>query len=68
MKKYLAPDLLAMDDFDLPPLIPTQAEGFYEIVFERHLKSFLIITSNRPPHDWIPLFPIPSWPTLPWTG
>jgi len=59
MKKYLGPDLLIIDDFGLSALTPTQAEDFYEIVAERHLKSSIIITSNRPPQDWIPLFPDP---------
>jgi DNA replication protein DnaC len=59
MKKYLVPDLLIIDDFALSGLTPTQAEDFYEIVAERHLKSSIIITSNRPPQDWIPLFPDP---------
>lgn len=59
MPRYIKPDLLIIDDFGLTPLNATQAEDFYEIVSERHLKSSLIITSNRPPHDWIPLFPDP---------
>ena len=59
MKKYLVPDLLIIDDFALSALTPTQAEDFYEIIAERHLKSSIIITSNRPPQDWIPLFPDP---------
>ena len=59
MKRYLSPDLLIIDDFGLtPPSLP-QAEDFYEIVAERHLKSSIIITSNRPPQNWIPLFPDP---------
>ena len=59
MKKYLAPNLLIIDDFGLSPLNSIQAEDFYEIVTERHLKSSIIITSNRPPPDWVPLFPDP---------
>jgi DNA replication protein DnaC len=59
MKKYLAPDLLIIDDFGLSTLSPIQAEDFYEIVAERHLKSSIAMTSNRPPQDWIPLFPDP---------
>lgn len=59
LKKYLAPDLLIIDDFGLSPLTPTQAEDFYEIVAERHLQSSIIITSNRPPQDRVPLFPDP---------
>ena len=59
IKKYLNPDLLIIDDFALCSLTQTQAEDFYEIVSQRHLKSSTIITSNRPPQDWIPLFPDP---------
>jgi DNA replication protein DnaC len=59
IKKFLRPDLLIIDDFGLTALTPTQAEDFYEIVTERHLKSSMIINSNRPPQDWIPLFPDP---------
>jgi DNA replication protein DnaC len=59
IKKYLQPDLLIIDDFGLTALNPTQAEDFYEIVAERHLNSSIIITSNRPPQDWIALFPDP---------
>lgn len=59
MKKYLAADLLVIDDFALCALSPTEAEDFYEIVAERHLKSSIMITSNRPPQDWIALFPDP---------
>ncbi len=59
IKRLLRPDLLIMDDFGLTALSPTQAEDFYEIVTERHLKSSMIITSNRPPQDWVPLFPDP---------
>jgi DNA replication protein DnaC len=59
LKKYLAPDLLIIDDFGLTSLSPTQAEDFYEVITERHLKSSIIITSNRPPQDWVALFPDP---------
>jgi DNA replication protein DnaC len=59
IKKYLAPDLLIIDDFGLSSLTATQAEDFYEIVTERHLKSSIALTSNRPPQDWVPLFPDP---------
>jgi len=59
IKRFLRPDLLILDDFGLTALTPTQAEDFYEIVTERHLKSSMIITSNRPPQDWVALFPDP---------
>ncbi|MFH1125126.1 MAG: IS21-like element helper ATPase IstB [Pseudomonadota bacterium] len=59
IKKYLHPDLLIIDDFALTALTPTQADDFYELVSERHLNSSIVITSNRPPQDWIALFPDP---------
>lgn len=59
IKKYLSPDLLIIDDFALSALTAMQAEDFYEIVTERYLKSSIILTSNRPPQDWVPLFPDP---------
>lgn len=59
IKKYLYPDLLIIDDFGLTALTPIQAEDVYEIVAERHLRSSTIITSNRPPQDWVAVFPDP---------
>lgn len=59
VRKYLHPDLLIIDDFGLTALTPIQAEDIYEVVTERHLKSSIIVTSNRPPEDWVALFPDP---------
>jgi len=59
IKKYLHPALLPIDDFGLTAPTPIQAEDVYEIVAERHLRSSTIITSNRPPQDWVALFPDP---------
>jgi DNA replication protein DnaC len=59
LKKYLHPDLLIIDDFGLTVLTPIQAEDVYEVVTERHLRSSIVITSNRPPQDWVALFPDP---------
>lgn len=59
LRKLLAPDLLIIDDFGLKPMTMLQAEDFYEIVAERHLRGSIIVTSNRPPADWLPLFPDP---------
>ena len=59
IKRYLHPDLLIIDDFGLTALTPIQAEDLYEMVTERHLKSSIVVTSNRPPQDWVALFPDP---------
>lgn len=57
LKKLLTPDVLIIDDFGLSAMTMTQAEEFYEIVAERHQRGSIIITSNRPPGDWLSLFP-----------
>ena len=50
---------MILDDFGLSPFTALQAEDIYELIAERHLKSSIIITSNRPPQDWVALFPDP---------
>lgn len=57
LKKLLLPDLLIIDDFGLCAMSMTQAEEFYEIIAERHQRGSIIVTSNRPPGDWLSLFP-----------
>jgi DNA replication protein DnaC len=59
IKRYTRPDLLIIDDFGLMALTPIQAEDFYEVVAKRHLRASILITSNRPPQDWVALFPDP---------
>ncbi len=59
IRRYLKPDVLILDDFGLTAFTPTQAEDIYELIAERHLKSSIIVTSNRPPQDWLALFPDP---------
>lgn len=59
IRKYLKPDVLILDDFGLSPFTATQAEDIYELIAERHLKSSIVVTSNRPPQDWLALFPDP---------
>jgi DNA replication protein DnaC len=56
MRKLLVPDLLIIDDFGLSAMTMIQAEEFYEIIAERHQQGSMIITSNRPPGDWLALF------------
>lgn len=50
--------MLILDDFAMRPLGASQADDLYELVSERQGRS-LIITSNRAPSDWYPLFPNP---------
>jgi DNA replication protein DnaC len=52
------PAVLVLDDFAMRELTPTQADDLYELINERSGRS-LILTSNRSPVDWYPLFPNP---------
>jgi DNA replication protein DnaC len=52
------PAVLILDDFAMRELTAAQADDLYELITERAGRS-LILTSNRAPHDWYPLFPNP---------
>ena len=56
---YLKPNLLILDDFAMKEFSKTQAEDLYELIDRRHHTSSLIVTANRAPKDWYPLFPNP---------
>ncbi len=52
------PAVLILDDFAMRELTAAQADDLYELITERAGQS-LILTSNRAPQDWYPLFPNP---------
>jgi DNA replication protein DnaC len=52
------PAVLILDDFAMRELTAAQADDLYELITERSGRS-LILTSNRAPADWYPLFPNP---------
>ena len=52
------PAVLILDDFAMRELTAAQADDLYELITERAGRS-LILTSNRAPQDWYPLFPNP---------
>nr|WP_323186507.1 ATP-binding protein [Streptomyces mirabilis] len=58
MRELIRPDVLILDDFAMRQMTAAQADDLYELVSERQGRS-LIITSNRAPSDWYPLFPNP---------
>jgi DNA replication protein DnaC len=45
-------------DFAMRELTPAQADDLYELITERAAAP-LVLTSNRAPQDWYPLFPNP---------
>ncbi|WP_435887859.1 ATP-binding protein [Streptomyces chartreusis] len=59
VRELVRPDVLILDDFAMRQLSAAQADDLYELVSERQGRS-LIITSNRTPSDWYPLFPNPA--------
>jgi DNA replication protein DnaC len=59
LQHYLKPNLLVLDDFAMKEFTKTQSEDLYELVDRRHHISSMIVTANRAPKDWYPLFPNP---------
>ncbi len=59
LRRYLAPDLLILDDFGLRGFTERQGEDLYELISERVRRGSTIVTSNRPPAEWYALFPNP---------
>jgi DNA replication protein DnaC len=58
-RRYLAPDLLIVDDFGLHRLTAQQSQDLYELIIERHRQSSFAITSNRGVDEWLGLFDDP---------
>jgi DNA replication protein DnaC len=59
LQHYLKPNLLILDDFAMKEFTKTQAEDLYELIDRRHNLHSMIVTANRAPKDWYPLFPNP---------
>jgi len=57
LRRYLAPDLLILDDFGLRAFSERAGEDLYELISERVRRGSTIVTSNRPPSEWYALFP-----------
>ncbi len=58
LRRWARPALLICDDFAMRELSMTQADDLYELITERSGRP-MILTSNRAPADWYPLFPNP---------
>jgi DNA replication protein DnaC len=58
LRKWSRPDLLILDDFAMGDFTAGQADDLYELITDRANRS-IVITSNRKPEDWYPLFPNP---------
>ena len=56
MKKYIAPDLLILDELGLKKLTPNNVDDFYEIISKRYENGSIIITSNKAFDEWGRIF------------
>ena len=58
LRRWARPALLICDDFAMRELSMAHADDLYELITERAGRP-MILTSNRTPADWYPLFPNP---------
>jgi DNA replication protein DnaC len=58
LRRWAKPDLIILDDFAMRDFAPSQADDLYELLTERAGRP-LVLTANRRPEDWYPLFPNP---------
>lgn len=56
IQNYLKPDLLILDELGYRSMAESTVEDFFEIVSRRYEKGSIIITSNRPLHQWDSVF------------
>ena len=56
MLRFVAPDLLIIDDLGLRPLRHDEPIDLYEVIRQRYEHGSTIITSNRAIEEWPPLF------------
>lgn len=56
IQTYLKPDLLILDELGYRSMAESTVEDFFEIVSKRYEKGSIIITSNRPIHQWDSVF------------
>lgn len=59
LRKLIAVDLLIVDDFCLDAMDAVESRDIYEILTERHRAGSMIVTSNRGPDEWLPMFADP---------
>ena len=59
LRRLAKPAALVIDDFAMRDFTVAQADDFYELICERVGRPghSMILTSNRSPSDWYPLFP-----------
>lgn len=56
LQRFLAPDLLVVDDLGIRPLSGDEPMDLYEVIRRRYERGAMILTSNRSIEEWQPLF------------
>lgn len=59
LRKFLAVEILIIDDFALDSMDAVESRDAHEIITERHRAGSMIFTSNRGPDEWLAMFADP---------
>jgi len=59
LRKFLAVDLLILDDFALDGMDAAESRDTDDLFTERHRAGSIIVTSNRGPDEWLATFADP---------
>ena len=59
LRKYIAADLLLLDDFGLDAMDAQESRDAYELFLERHRTASMVVTSARGPDEWLATFADP---------
>jgi DNA replication protein DnaC len=59
LRRFVAVDLLILDDFAIDILDATESRDLYEILLERYRTGSIVVTSNRGPDEWLATFADP---------
>jgi DNA replication protein DnaC len=56
LRKYLAPELLAVDELGYLPIDKTGADLLFQVVSQRYERGSMILTTNEPFKNWAKIF------------
>ena len=59
LRKFVAVDLLLLDDFGLDAMDAQESRDAYALVLERHRTGSMVVTSSRGPDEWLATFADP---------
>ena len=59
LRKFVAVDLLILDDFAIDVLDPVESRDLYDLLLERYRTGSIIVTSNQGPDEWLATFADP---------